>query len=76
MSELNKTEKLLENYPFISALADGRTITEPMRLNPPEIKALSEYFTLDDYKRDMEKLYMYLLGCRHMVRCLEMLKII
>ena len=73
---LEERDALLNKYPVLSRIDDGGKITEPITLNLSESKALSEYLTLDGHRGDMEKFQMYLLGFRHMMNWLELIKVI
>ena len=73
---LEETSKLLNQHRFISTLADKDPITEPMNLSLEETKALSRFLALEGDRRDMENIQSYLLGCRHALEILVLLKMI
>lgn len=72
---LNETHELLEEYRFLSMLADGDTIEEPMNLSIKEAAALSKFWKLETDRREMETIQIYFMGARHMWELLELLKL-
>ena len=73
---LSETQDLLEKYRFLSTIADGDPIEEPMNLSIEEAKALSEFWRLETDRKDMEAIQIYLMGGRHMWELMELLKLI
>lgn len=70
---LEETHELLDEHRFLSTIADSDEIEEPMDLNLEEVKALSRFWVLETDRMSMEKVQMYLLGCRHMWEAMELL---
>ena len=73
---LKESGEILDKYRFISTIIDGDTITKPMNLTVSELEALSRFWRLETDRKDMENLQMYLLGGRHMLELLQLLKMI
>ena len=73
---LEESSKLLEQYRFISSLSDRDPVAEPIELSLEETKALSRFLALENDRRDMESIQAYLLGCRHVLEVLQLLKMI
>lgn len=73
---LEESSKILRQYPFLSALIDREVIQKPMELSMEETVALSRFLALENDRRDMENIEMYLLGCRHTLEALQLLKMI
>lgn len=73
---LEESEEILKKYRFISTIIDGDTIKKPMKLTIIELQALARFWSLETDRKDMESLQMYLLGGRHMLKLLQVLKII
>ena len=71
---LEETHELLDEHRFLSTIADSDEIEEPMDLNLEEVKALSRFWVLETDRMSMEKVQMYLLGCRHMWEAMELLR--
>lgn len=72
---LEETHELLEKYDFLSTIADNDEIREPMNLSITEVQALSRFWVLETDRMSMERVQMYLLGCRHMWELMELLEI-
>lgn len=70
---LEETHALLDKHKFLSTIADSDEIEEPMNLNLEETKALSRFWLLETDRMSMERVQMYLLGCRHMGEAMELL---
>lgn len=73
---LEESGEILDKYRFISTIIDGDTNTKPMNLTVLELEALSRFWRLETDRKDMENLQMYLLGGRHMLELLQLLKMI
>lgn len=74
--EALESGEILDKYRFISTIIDGDTITKPMNLTVSELEALSRFWRVETDRKDMENLQMYLLGGRHMLELLQLLKMI
>lgn len=72
---LEETHELLEKYDFLSTIADHDEIRESMNLSITEVQALSRFWLLETDRMSMERVQMYLLGCRHMWELMELLGI-
>lgn len=72
---LEETHELLDKYDFLSTIADNDEIREPMNLSITEVQALSRFWLLETDRMSMERVQMYLLGCRHMWELMELLGI-
>lgn len=72
---LEETHELLDKYDFLSTIADNDEIREPMNLSITEVQALSRFWLLETDRMSMERVQMYLLGCRHMWELMELLEI-
>lgn len=72
---LEETHELLDKYNFLSTIADNDEIREPMNLSITEVQALSRFWLLETDRMSMERVQMYLLGCRHMWELMELLGI-
>lgn len=70
---IREEHTLLNQYPFLSTLADGEEITESMELTVEELKALSRFLALEDDRRGIEAVKYYLLGGRGAVEMMELL---
>ncbi len=73
---LEESSKLLKQYRFLSTLSDRDPVTEPMELSLEETKALSRFLILENDRRDMESIQAYLLGFRHALEVLQLVKMI
>lgn len=73
---LEESNKLLGRYQFISTLIGRDEITEPIQLTISEARVLSRFLALDTDRRDMETTQMYIMGGRHMLQLLQLLKMI
>lgn len=70
---LSEVHELLDKHKFLSTIADSDEIEEPLNLNLEETKALSRFWLLETDRMSMERVQMYLLGCRHMWETMELL---
>ena len=73
---IKEEHTLLDQYPFLSTLADGDEITENMELPVEELKALSRFLALEDDRRGIEAVKYYLLGVRGAVEMMELLEMV
>lgn len=73
---LEEDRELMKKYLFIAMLADTDEIKEPLSLNLEETKALSRFLFLENGKRDMEGIQMFLFGSRYTLEILQLLKMI
>lgn len=73
---LDKCGVILEQYLQINTILDCNEINKPITFSIEELKAFSEYLVLDSERTDLEAVQMYLLGCRHTLQVLELIKII
>lgn len=71
---LAESSDILDEHLFISNIIDGDPITEPMDLSVEEVRALSRFYVLECDRRDLQALEMYLLGCRHALEVMELIK--
>lgn len=60
--KLEEIRELERQYPFIAKLFDGDAVTEPMNMSVDEIKAISREYQLLSELRDMEEMWLYILG--------------
>lgn len=73
---VDESHYLMETYNFISTLIDRDEIKELLKLSLEETKALSRFLSLDDDRRYMEVLQTYLMGCRHVISILQLIKVL
>lgn len=73
---IREEHTLLNQYPFLSTLADGEEITESMELTMEELKALSRFLALEDDRRGIEAVKYFLLGGRCALEMMELLGIV
>ena len=73
---LKESDELLFKYPFISTLIDRDKIEEPMDLTLKQAKALSRFLALDADREDYERIQLYLMGCQHTIKALQLLGIL
>ena len=73
---LKESDELLSKYSFISTLIDRDEIEEPMELSIEKARALSRFLALDADREDYERIQLYLMGCQHIIKVLQLLKII
>ena len=70
---IEEEQILLEQYPFLSVLADRDEITESIELTVEEVKALPRFMALEDDRRGIEAVKYFLLGGRGAVEMMELL---
>lgn len=75
-SLVNESDELLFRYPFISTLIDRDKIEKPMNLTKKEAKALSRFLALDADRENYERIWLYLVGCQHTVKGLQLLELL
>lgn len=73
---LKESDELLFKYPFISKLIDRDKIEEPIKLSVKKAKALSKFLALDADREDYERIQLYLMGCQHTIKVLQLLEIL
>lgn len=73
---IKEERTLLDQYPFLSTLADGDEIAESVELTVEEARALSRFLTLEDDRREIEAMKYFLLGGRGAVEVMELFGIL